>query len=315
MIKFGILPIVVSIFGMNTAYAAPTQPPETMQKELNAKIAVLNNTDKQIRLRLEKLQQDISQQQKQHRAELFQQQQIIEQLTLQQHTLEQDLSAALKQQTALSQAIQTLEKTTAQKNEQLNQSISQRTLFSIFALLLLLLLISAGYWHIRKRHHASEQTLSTQVQTVLSSVRQSEESIVKVDTELAERFNEFMVTLKKQQSAPSLVNKEPDHSLPLKLADEIHRMSKRLAALPVETKGLKPLSKSLERLQAELAEQGYEMIDYTGTTYSENMSVKARFVPSDELDVGQSVITKVVTPQVNFNDVMIRMADVEVSVG
>ncbi|TEU30861.1 hypothetical protein [Alkanindiges illinoisensis] len=300
---------------MNTAYAAPTQPPETMQKELNAKIAVLNNTDKQIRLRLEKLQQDISQQQKQHRAELFQQQQIIEQLTLQQHTLEQDLSAALKQQTALSQAIQTLEKTTAQKNEQLNQSISQRTLFSIFALLLLLLLISAGYWHIRKRHHASEQTLSTQVQTVLSSVRQSEESIVKVDTELAERFNEFMVTLKKQQSAPSLVNKEPDHSLPLKLADEIHRMSKRLAALPVETKGLKPLSKSLERLQAELAEQGYEMIDYTGTTYSENMSVKARFVPSDELDVGQSVITKVVTPQVNFNDVMIRMADVEVSVG
>ncbi len=38
-----------------------------------------------------------------------------------------------------------------------------------------------------------------------------------------------------------------------------------LAALPEDTKGLKPLSKSLERLEDELSEQGYEIIDHTGT--------------------------------------------------
>ena len=49
--------------------------------------------------------------------------------------------------------------------------------------------------------------------------------------------------------------------------------------------------------------------------YSENMSVKAQFVPSDELEEGQSVIIKVITPQINFKGVLIRMADIEVSVG
>ena len=49
--------------------------------------------------------------------------------------------------------------------------------------------------------------------------------------------------------------------------------------------------------------------------YTENMSMKAQFVPSDDLDEGQSIINKVITPQVNFNGVLIRMADVEVNVG
>ena len=92
-------------------------------------------------------------------------------------------------------------------------------------------------------------------------------------------------------------------------------MRKRLAALPDDTKGLKPLSKSLERLEDELQEQGYEIIDYTGMKYTEKMSMKAQFVPSDDLDEGQSIINKVITPQVNFNGVLIRMADVEVNVG
>ena len=62
-------------------------------------------------------------------------------------------------------------------------------------------------------------------------------------------------------------------------------------------------------------EQGYEIIDYTGLKYTENMSVSARFVPSDDLEEGQSIINKVVTPQVNFKGLLIRMADIEVSVG
>ncbi len=32
---------------------------------------------------------------------------------------------------------------------------------------------------------------------------------------------------------------------------------------------------------------------------------KLRFIPSDELENGQSIITKVIVPQVNFNGVMI----------
>ena len=49
--------------------------------------------------------------------------------------------------------------------------------------------------------------------------------------------------------------------------------------------------------------------------FSENLSIQSRFIPSDDLEHGQSIISKVVTPQVNFKGVMIRMADVEVNVG
>ena len=45
------------------------------------------------------------------------------------------------------------------------------------------------------------------------------------------------------------------------------------------------------------------------------MSIKAQLVPSDDLEEGQSIISKVLVPQINFKGVSIRMADVEVSVG
>ena len=106
-----------------------------------------------------------------------------------------------------------------------------------------------------------------------------------------------------------------DHGLAIKLADEIHRMRRRITALPEDTKGLKSLSKSLERLEEELGSNGYEIIDYLGMNYTEGMTVKARFIPSDELNEDESIITRVVYPQVNFNDKLIQKADVEVSVG
>jgi exonuclease VII large subunit len=195
--------------------------------------------------------------------------------------------------------------------------MSYRTISLMIGLLILLTLMGISYWLLKKRQAENSKDLSTQVQHALESVRKSEEKMVQSDTQLADRLLEVVAQLKQSEQITKAGNQqhEPDHSLPLKLADEIHRMRKRLAALPEETKGLKPLSKSLERLEEELQEQGYEIIDYTGLKYTENMSVSARFVPSDDLEEGQSIINKVVTPQVNFKGVLIRMADIEVSVG
>ena len=63
-----------------------------------------------------------------------------------------------------------------------------------------------------------------------------------------------------------------------------------------------------------MSDQGYEIIDHTGMAYTENLSVKARFVPSDDLVSDQKIISKVVIPQVDYKGVMIRMADIEVSI-
>lgn len=225
----------------------------------------------------------------------------------------------------LSQQLNSLSDSTENKTSQLSQQLSSRTIAIIVGLLTLLGLLAASFFALKKRQTESSEGLLVKVQSALTNVKLSEENIVKSDTQLADKLLEVLEQMKQTPILPAVApvsgsaipttSHEPDHGLAIKLADEIHRMRKRIEALPDDTKGIKSLSKSLERLEEELKEQGYEIIDYIGTNYSENMSIQARFIPSDDLDEGQSIITKVVLPQVNYQGKLTRMADVEVSVG
>ncbi len=228
--------------------------------------------------------------------------------------------AALEgKQAALGGSLDQLSRDTEQKTQTIDETITTRSKWYGAAIAVLLLLLGGCYWYLRRRNDASEQSLSAQVKSAMDTVRSTEEKIAKSDTALADSLFEILNKLKVQEMSAVANGQakpaEADHHLPLKLADEIHRMRKRLASLPEDTKGLTPLQKSLERLESELAEQGYEIVDHTGMAYTENLSVKARFVPSDDLGPDQKIISKVVVPQVNYQGVMIRMADIEVSIG
>ena len=222
-------------------------------------------------------------------------------------------------QTTLGGSLDQLSRDTEQKTQTIDETIMSRSKWYGAAIAALLLLLGGCYWYLRRRNDASEQSLTAQVKSAMETVRSTEEKIAKSDTALADSLFEILNKLKVQEMSASANGQskpaDVDHNLPLKLADEIHRMRKRLASLPEDTKGLTPLQKSLERLESELSEQGYEIVDHTGMAYTENLSVKARFVPSDDLGPDQKIISKVVTPQVNYKGVMIRMADIEVSIG
>jgi len=229
------------------------------------------------------------------------------------------LNALEGRQTTLGGSLDQLSRDTEQKTQTIDETIMSRSKWYGAAIAALLLLLGGCYWYLRRRNDASEQSLTAQVKSAMETVRSTEEKIAKSDTALADSLFEILNKLKVQEMSAVASGQakpaEADHHLPLKLADEIHRMRKRLASLPEDTKGLTPLQKSLERLEAELGEQGYEIVDHTGMAYTENLSVKARFVPSDDLGPDQKIISKVVVPQVNYKGVMIRMADIEVSIG
>ncbi len=110
-------------------------------------------------------------------------------------------------------------------------------------------------------------------------------------------------------------NPEPDHSLPVKAGQEIHRMRKRIENMAPDTKGLGALKNSLQRLEETFNHQGYEIVDLLGKPFTDGLTVHARFVPSEELNPGEKVITKVIQPQINFEGVLIQVAEVEVSFG
>lgn len=210
------------------------------------------------------------------------------------------------------------------QDEALQRSVRKRTT-AFTGLLGVGFLVLAGLaalgWRRQRAGSKAHDALAARFDDVARSARASEERAAKADTSIAGSLFEVISTLRAQAlAAPAAAAEtarqaEPDHRLPSNLADEIHRMRKRLATLPEDTKGLTPLKTLLERLESELTAYGYEIIDHTGKPYSDNMSIKARFIPSADLAPDERVITKVVIPQLNYQGVMVRMADVEVSVG
>ncbi|MAT40559.1 MAG: hypothetical protein CL946_13260 [Ectothiorhodospiraceae bacterium] len=114
-------------------------------------------------------------------------------------------------------------------------------------------------------------------------------------------------------AAGSLPRDDHDHTLPIRVADEIHRMRKRIEYMPDEAKGIKALRNSLKRLEEELNMEGYEVVDLIGAKYVDGLNVEARFVPREDETTEDETITDVIRPQVNYNGVMVQQAKVEVS--
>jgi archaellum component FlaC len=173
---------------------------------------------------------------------------------------------------------------------------------------------------VRKKHAEG----SAAVENRIAQMReQLDQETVKLDEKLVPLLQNQMKIMQTERERP--VTSPPpqqdgallpvDHTLPIKVGEEIFRMRQRLNALPAETKGLKPLQKSLERLEEEFNQQGYELVNMLGLKYNEGMRVKAKFIASDELEIGQAIITKVIKPQINFRDKAIQVAEIEVSTG
>jgi hypothetical protein len=82
------------------------------------------------------------------------------------------------------------------------------------------------------------------------------------------------------------------------------------------TKGLKQLERSIAKLKDNLSANGYEIPELLGKPYHPGMKViVVNSIPDENLEKGSEIITKVLIPQVNFNDKMIQTAQIEVSVG
>jgi len=148
----------------------------------------------------------------------------------------------------------------------------------------------------------------------ISTIKLESEQL-KLDQKLIELYDSQLVKQKQENTSSSVKDEDIDHSLALKVGDEIIRMRKNLSSMPEGTKGLKQLSKALQRIQDTFKVNGYEMIEMLNKPYNEGMKVVANFVPDENLEDGQQIITRIIKPQINFKGVMIQSAQIEVSVG
>jgi hypothetical protein len=190
----------------------------------------------------------------------------------------------------------------------LNKRVSNNTLLWILAIILIALLPVIFFVWLRSRLTLVKTELSDQIKNSSEAVR---EEIIKLDNQVFWSLD-FQKKLSKTEQDGS---ENIDHSLILKVADEIIRIQKNLSAMDPETKGLKQLEFAVERIQDNFKENGYEMVELLNKPYDQGMKLSAKFKTDNTLKRGEQIITRIIKPQINYNDVIIQEAQVEVSVG
>ena len=207
--------------------------------------------------------------------------------------------------------IQETEQQAETKISELGGDVEKNRLYWIIATLVTLILGGLVYWLLGKRIKSSKTDVETQIRNTKASL---EEESVKLDNKLVEVLE---TQLKLQQEAaksqPVASNDKSDHSLALKVADEIIRIQKNLGRMDESTKGLKQLNSSVQRIQDNFASNGYELVDMLGKEYNEGMKATVNFVQDEDFEAGKRIITRIIKPQVNFKGTMIQTAQIEVT--
>lgn len=208
--------------------------------------------------------------------------------------------------------IQSAKKETNTKLSQIDDTIDSNKLYWLLGTLGTILLGGLMYFFLGKRIKTSQTDVEGQIRNTKKAL---EEESVKLDNKLVEVLD-TQLKLKSEEVKTSTKSSETaDHSLALKVADEIIRIQKNLGRMDDTTKGLKQLNSSVKRIQDNFAANGYELVEMLGKDYNEGMKVTANFIPSEDLETGKQVISRIIKPQVNYKSKMIQAAQIEVSIG
>lgn len=207
--------------------------------------------------------------------------------------------------------IQTAKKETNTKLSQIDDTIDSNQLYWILGTVGTILLGGLMYFFLGKRIKSSQTDVEGQIRNTKKAL---EEESVKLDSKLVEVLN-TQLKLKSEEVRTSTKSSDvTDHSLALKVADEIVRMQKNINKMEEGTKGLKPLIKGIERIQNNFAANGYEMINLLNTDYDERKNIDViNFSTDINLAEGKRIVSAVIKPQVNFKGVLIQKAQVDVS--
>jgi hypothetical protein len=214
----------------------------------------------------------------------------------------------------LDSKISTTETSANQKISAVDQSLSKSSLYAIIGVLSAILLSGLIYWLLSKRQASDKTAIFEQLRKTKSSI---EESLIKEFGKQTELMDTQLHLLEQQKiTLQTTSNIEPDHSLALKLASEINLIERNINLMDSKTKGLKQLVASVGKLKDNLAANGYEIPELLGKQFHQGMKViVTSSIPDENLEKGSEVITKILIPQVNYNDKMIQTPQIEVSVG
>lgn len=240
---------------------------------------------------------------------------VIVKLDSLQRLSETNSTAIKKASTELGLKITTTETNANQKITEVDKSLSKTSLLGIIGVLLAFLLSVGLYRLMSKRQRTDKSDIIVQLNNTKSTI---EESLVKEfgkQTELLETQLQLVEEQTKNHSS-NVLTQEIDHSLALKVADEITLIERNISLMDKDIKGLKQLSRSVHKIKDNLNANGYEIPELLEKQYNQGMNlIVVSSIPDDNLNKGDEIISKIIKPQVNYRGKMIQSAQIEVSVG
>ncbi len=193
----------------------------------------------------------------------------------------------------------------------LSESINSRTWLGTLGILIAIGLLACTYYALRRKISSGATTIDKirSAQEGLETAQKAmQEESVKLDSKLVESLD------KRIEATPApTANEQADHTLVLKVADEIVRIETNLSRMDTTVKGYKQLAKAVERIRTNFLANGYEIVEMLGKPYNEGMKVVANFVSDDTLAEGEQKITGIIKPQINYKGKMIQSAQITVS--
>lgn len=198
------------------------------------------------------------------------------------------------------------------------KSLSDKTTYYALSLLVIIIIavILAIYFLIRKIKSGSS-SVNSSVLEVKKAQKVLEKAYGKLQEETIQMDNKLIKLIEEQLESNKADIKdsgEVDHSLVLKVADELTRMETNLSRMDKSIKGYKQLCKAIERIKNNFMAKDYEIVQMLGKPYNEGMKVIADFSPSPDVHGDEKIISRIIKPQINYKGEMIQAAVLIVSI-
>lgn len=180
--------------------------------------------------------------------------------------------------------------------------IHQKVLYWLISILLLLLILLVLFIFFRLKILKQKDSLSD----IINAQNKLHEQSIELD--------EKMISILEKQMDESNFRPSTDHSLPLKVANEIQRIRNRIKYMDAGDHSTKVIIKRIESLEEEIKKHNYDIIQLEGKDYIEGMRIHANFINDKNLSANEQIISRVIKPQVNYKGQILQIAEAEVKI-
>ena len=184
-----------------------------------------------------------------------------------------------------------------------SESVFEKQKFGIAIIILALFLILIVYVVLTNKWNSDTKKINAKQNDIFE--KQIQDSL-----QLAEWLSFESKTILEQPKSGEI-----DHSFAKRVADEIVRMQTNLSRMDESIKGFRQLNASVRKLEQSLNSNQYELEELLNRPYDNGMNLQATFIEDENLKEGESIITRIIKPQINYKGKLIQAAQIEVSQG